>query len=142
MTDLELQVAHWAASTPLGLLEDELRALEEQRLELAARIEILKRHVGLLHAVRSLASGTPSAGVPAPPKRDAVLRVLADAPGSAMRLAEIREALIDRGWLGNDRRATHALEVAVATMAQRGEVLRIRRGLYQLPTHIPDEAAA
>ncbi|HVM57067.1 MAG TPA: hypothetical protein VMT74_06360 [Gaiellaceae bacterium] len=141
MTDFELQVAKWAASTPLELLEDELRELERRRMELEVRIDVLRRHVSLLGAARDLASGLTVHG-PALSKRDAVLRVLSDAPSEGMRLAEIRRALVQRGWLTGDRRATHALEVAVATMAQRGELRRIRRGLYELPRPLSDQVAA
>jgi hypothetical protein len=81
-------------------------------------------------------AGLPS-GNRRPSKPDGLLTVLAEAPGRKMRLREIRLELISRGWMGIGAAERHALEVAAATLAKRGEVDRVSRGIYRL--HVPTE---
>jgi len=141
MADLDPAVAQWAAAVPLEHVVRELETLERERLRLDARIALLKRHVGLLSAVRAFANGS-AAPLPVPSKRDAILRVLAENPTSALKLSEIREELVRRGWLAGDRRSVHALEVAITSMARRGDLRRVRRGLYELAPPPSHEVAA
>ena len=70
-------------------------------------------------------------------KREAVLAFLSEAPDLELKLVEIRRALIGRGWLTHGPGSIHALEVAVAGMAERGEIQGVRKGHYRLRTEAP-----
>jgi hypothetical protein len=92
------------------------------------------------HARRSLTdSPVPLRVVPGqqPTKREAALAFLAEHPDSEFKLIEIRRALIERGAMTNDQ--AHALEVAVREMEARGEIRRVRKGIYTLRSRIDDE---
>lgn len=67
-----------------------------------------------------------------PTKPRAVLAFLSEHPRRAFRLIEIRHALIARGWINDDQRSAHALEVAVRALHTRGQVERPQRGIYQI----------
>jgi hypothetical protein len=69
-----------------------------------------------------------------PTKPEAVLALLGEQPRARFRLAEIRDALIERGWMENTRQARHALEVAALNLAKRGAIQRIQKGVYWLGT--------
>jgi hypothetical protein len=64
----------------------------------------------------------------------AVLRFLSETTGRAWRLADLKAALIGRGWLEDSDRARHALQVTVLAMAKRGELEKPRTGYYSLAT--------
>jgi hypothetical protein len=70
-----------------------------------------------------------------PPKnrRRAILALMHDFPGKVWRYQEVREAMIERGWLDPDERANHALGVAMSKMASLGQLERPERGYYRLP---------
>ena len=67
-----------------------------------------------------------------PSKPAAVVALLREHRGRALRLIEIRNALIERGFMGTEKREVHALEVAVRALEARGAIERIRRGMYRL----------
>lgn len=67
-----------------------------------------------------------------PTKREAVLAFLGEHPDEDFKLIQIRRGLIARGWMAGDAASIHALEVAVRTMEQRGELRRPRKGIYTM----------
>ena len=73
-----------------------------------------------------------------PTKREAVLGFLSDYPEGDFKLVEIRRALIERGWMTGEKNDIHALEVAVIGMAERGEIHRIRKGIYTLRPQVKE----
>jgi hypothetical protein len=141
----------WLDDFPVAALDKRLTALLLQRRELDVEIRFLQaqlmRHRQYLEDLRPGAAGrerpTPASDASGaqpktqtPPKRLAALRLLSEAPGRAWRLAEIRQALIDRGWLEDNDRARHALQVTLLAMAKRGELQKPRTGFYQMPTDV------
>ena len=65
-------------------------------------------------------------------RREAVLALLGEKPDHAWKLAEMRAAMVQRGWLAADDSAAHALGVVVSKMARSGEIARPQTGYYQL----------
>lgn len=145
----------WLDAFPTERIERRLSALLTQRRSLDVEIRFLQAQlVRYRQYLEDLRPGTLTAsedgrrqngesdattGQPQmPPKRLAVLRLLAETPGRAWRLAEVRQALIERGWLEDSDRASHALQVTLLGMAQRGELNKPRTGFYRIPT---DETA-
>jgi hypothetical protein len=116
--------------------ERELAELHRQRGKLDEQIASYGRKLRTWESVRgSLGTKPRRLQVVAdnePTKREAVLAYLAEQPEAAFRLVEIRKGLIARGWMTSERRAIHALEVAVSGMADRGEIHRVRKGIYRL----------
>jgi hypothetical protein len=118
-----------------------LASLQSERDELDRQIAIEGRKVQAWeHARRSLAYPPPPLRVVAgqmPTKREAVLSFLAENPDSEFKLVEIRRGLIERGAMTNEQ--AHALEVAVRDMESRGEIRRVRKGIYTLRPRIEGE---
>ena len=111
----------------------QLAELERDRTQLDGRIDTTLRRLRAWEAAyRTLGqgSGLPSVTCVPHTKREAALLLLAERPDQELRLVEIRRALIERGWMTNAQ--AHALEVAVAEMAARGEIARVRKGVYSL----------
>ncbi len=107
--------------------------LERDRTQLDRRIDTTLRRLRAWEtAHRTLGRGSASSLVARVPhtKREAALLFLAEHPHEELRLVEIRRALIERGWM-TDAQA-HALEVAITGMAARGEIARLRKGVYSL----------
>jgi hypothetical protein len=114
----------------------QLADLERDRTQLDRRIDTTLRQLRAGQtALRALGRGSASPSVALVPhtKRDAVLLFLAEHPFEELRLVEIRRALIERGWMTAAH--VHALEVAITGMAARGEVARVRKGVYSLQAH-------
>ncbi|MFL5916077.1 MAG: hypothetical protein ACJ752_10645 [Gaiellaceae bacterium] len=72
-----------------------------------------------------------------PPKRVAVHRLLAENAFKEWKLGELREELIRRGWLADDERARHALQMLMLNMAKRGEIDKPRTGVYRAMVTVP-----
>lgn len=113
---------------------ERLQALQRQRDTVEDLIAAESRKLRAWQQARdSIKNPTPPLrAVPGhlPTKREAVLALLGAHPDSDFRLIEIRRALIERGEMTNDQ--AHALEVAVRDMEGRGEIRRVRRGIYTL----------
>jgi len=111
----------------------QLAELERDRTQLDGRIDTTVCRLRAWEAAhRTLGQGSALPSVTRVPhtKREAALLLLAERPDQELRLVEIRRALIERGWMTNAQ--AHALEVAVAEMAARGEITRVRKGVYSL----------
>lgn len=111
----------------------QLAELERDRTQLDRRIDTTLRRLRAWEAAhRTLGRGSTLPTVARVPhtKREAALLLLAERPHEELRLVEIRRALIERGWMTNTQ--AHALEVAVTGMAARGEIARVRKGVYSL----------
>ncbi len=130
----------WVRSFPIDEVKRHIADLERERAAISAEIEDLWRRVTLWSALRSLAvsevTDDASTDMPAPAKRDALLTLLAEAQGQPVRLVEMREEMIARGWLPRTPKAIHALEVAATTLARRGEAERVKKGIYRLPARL------
>lgn len=130
---LQAQVDH-EVQRLVSAIEAELRELRLARDELNARIrELVRRR--LVYAGRSGDRETlrRTAGPsPMPSKPTAVLAFLEEHRGRPFRLLEIRDGLVEREWMGTDKRDRHALEVAVLALTRRGEITRVGHGVYTL----------
>jgi hypothetical protein len=134
----------WLDAFPTTALERRLGTLLLQRRELDVEIRFLQaqlfRYRQYLEDLRpgstqeSPAAGGRVGGKPYPAKRLAVLRLLSESPGRALRLSDIRSALVHRGWLEDSDKARHALQVALLGMAKRGELEKPRTGFYRMAT--------
>ncbi len=69
-----------------------------------------------------------------PPLRQAILAVMNEwRHGSYIRLAQLRERLVERGWLTDSDSDAHRLQVTAGLMVRRGTLQRPEKGFYQLP---------
>ena len=138
---LEAEVDHGLGALIVAA-KAELSELERQRSQLDEKIAAHTRRIRTWETTqRTLRQQPPRLraleSAPAT-KRDAVLAFLADYPDDEFKLIDIRRALIERGWMTNAQ--SHALEVAVVGMAQRGEIQRVRKGIYTLRPRIVEAA--
>jgi len=135
----------WLEAFPLRQVELRLGTLIEQRRELDGEIRFLQNQIiryrqYLTDLNPEEEEETDSVGVLAqdqapqeyPPKRQAVLRLLAEAPGRSWKLSDIRDVLIQRRWLEDSEKARHALQVTVLNMAKRGDIEKPRKGIYRV----------
>ncbi len=131
----------WLRSFPIDEVKRQIADLEREQEGIAEAIAGLRRRLTMWSALSEFTSmesaDTPRSGVgQVPSKRDALLALLAEAQGQPSRLVEMREEMIARGWLARTPQAIHALEVAATTLAQRGEVERVKKGVYRLPSRL------
>jgi hypothetical protein len=137
----------WLEAFPNKELERRLSLLLTQRRKLDVEIRFIQtqlmRHRQYLEdlspgSTTAIAEAIPRTSARSrsqyPPKRMAVLRFLSETPGRAWRLADLKTGLIGRGWLEDNDRARHALQVTVLGMAKRGELEKPRTGYYSLAT--------
>lgn len=75
-----------------------------------------------------------------PPKRFAVFRLLGEDALKEWKLADLREELIRRGWLADDDKARHALQMLMLNMAKRGEIDKPRTGVYRAMVKVEDKS--
>jgi hypothetical protein len=114
-----------------------LTTLQRERDRILREIATYEAKLRVCEATRRSLSGT-KGGLRAvtegrvPTKPEAVLAFLAEQPRTTFRLSEIRDALMQRGWMEDTRQARHALEVAALNLAKRGAVQRVQKGLYRL----------
>ena len=153
-TPVEQQTAEsllrWLESFPRQQIERRLAGLVSQRRDLDIEIRFLQNQlVRYREYLADLQPGHPDAAPrqsavaqtgtvgarpdasPAyPPKRLAVTRLLAERPSYSWKLSEIRDALVERGWLEDSEKARHALQVVILKMAKSGEVGKPDTGIY------------
>lgn len=127
VVDFETELERLRAAVPTARIREELLALERERRRLEHRIAVLRTKLDVWLRLDTATAGDNSRRFPS--KRDAVLALLREGR-EARPLADIREELVARGWMSDDPASRHALEVAVAAMAKRRELVRLRRGVY------------
>lgn len=136
---LEERLDRWVEQFPIEAVRQELAALQQQKGSIEAAIRALNARLALWEAARRAADEagadwhvlvSSEGRASYPTKREAVLALLSEAPHAEWRLRDIRQELVSRGWLSYDRKAAHALEVAATMMAKRGEIHRVRKGIY------------
>ena len=125
------ELDEWVDSFPIEAVQRELNRLQEQKGTLEAAINALSRKLTIWNTLRSAhhSNGDPPKY---PTKRDALLAFFDEHPERELRLAEIRDGLIARGWAGDDAKSSHALQMALLTAHKRGEVDRVEKGVYKL----------
>ena len=129
----------WLEAFPSRQLERRLASLVQQRRDLDGEIRFLQNQIlryrqYLTDLNPPKDEEEPSAPIQAadglpkfPPKRTAVFRLLAETPGRSLKLAEVRETLIKRGWLEDTDKARHELveaEVEYKLTEQRASGVR------------------
>jgi hypothetical protein len=60
-------------------------------------------------------------------------------PGMALRAADVRDLMVERGWMEADE-DLHSIQVALSRLAREGKLERARQGVYRLPAG--EEASA
>jgi len=50
--------------------------------------------------------------------------------GHGMKLSELRDALVTRGWLTNSKNDYHRLQMTASNMVRAGQLKRPAQGLY------------
>lgn len=111
---------------PREQLREALAELQTMRAVIDEQIDALRR---LLEPVAFTGKTT------YPRKRDAVLGLLRERAGSEMPLAQIRAHLVTRGEIPNTRKAAHALQMMLSTLAREGEVERVKQGVYRIKSY-------
>jgi hypothetical protein len=133
---LEAQVEDGLAEL-IAVTRLKLTTLQRERDRILREISTYEAKLRVWEATRHSLGGT-RGGLRAvtegrlPTKPEAVLAFLAEHPRTTFRLSEVRDALIQRGWMEDTRQARHALEVAALNLAKRGAVQRVQKGLYRL----------
>jgi hypothetical protein len=126
----------------LAELDTELEALRTRRDRLNHAISTLarKRH---RYAAQLVDGGrlNPTATGKIP-KTDAADSVLREVAPRSMRLGELFEEIVRRGWCDDTSRDRHALEVAARSLERAGRVVRPRRGWYRSTSNAAQKAAA
>lgn len=136
--ELEAEIADGLAQL-IEVQRAEIDALLREREALDQKINARQRKLRSWETARTslgTAAQKPALQLVAaapPTKREAVLAFLAESSASEHKLIDIRRALLARGWMLEAE--VHALEVAVAEMARRGEIGRPRKGVYRLRPH-------
>ncbi len=69
---------------------------------------------------------------PALTKREAIFRLMNEQPLSPWKLADLRRTLIERQWIGDDKKSKHAFDVALSKLYKRGVIDRIGPATYKL----------
>ena len=116
----------------IHLMTQEIEHHERVRDAAAAEALALRRRRAVLQRLTSHETAGVAVREGLPSKPAAVVALLREHRGRALRLIEIRNALIERGFMGTEKREVHALEVAVRALEARGAIERIRRGMYRL----------
>ena len=129
----------------LDEIADQLRAalahLDEERQAINATYEDVQAKLRYIEQARRMLDSTAQTGTnghsaPVPSKREAALAVLAEI-GVPMKLSEIRDEMIRRGWLAPDEKAAHALQMMLSTLVKEGKVDRPAYGVYRLTNPAP-----
>ncbi len=64
--------------------------------------------------------------------RAAVLEVVNDGPPSQeWTTTDIRDGLVERGWMENSEKSVRTLQSALSRMQAEGRIVRVRHGVYQ-----------
>ena len=75
------------------------------------------------------------AHVTRPTTRQAILDTIIQDPARAWKLSEIRDAMVDHGWLTqDDPSGAHRVQMVASNMVRRGELVRPEFGYYALST--------
>ncbi len=125
----------------IGEAERRLTELRTLRAKVELEISVTEAKLGVWHAARRSLNGERHLAAVPRTKREAVLRLLGEHPFESFRLVAIREMLVERGWMVNDKNGRHALEVAVRNMEKRGELTRVETGVYKLVPPTTDGTA-
>ena len=144
-SDVASRLSEWYESFPADDVRSRIVELEKEMQERAAEIRFLSERLGEWEKFQGVLSGSLASSTSMTPvsengqyphKREAVLKVLGAEPLRTFKLEEIRQEMVDRGWLPDDDAGTHALQVYISNMAKRNEVERPRKGFYRykLPT--------
>ncbi len=121
-------------------LRGALEELDRERAHLDEVANDLRRKLALVQEARRTLSDTHGTNGKGPihSKREAVLALLGEDPEREFRLAEVRAELVARGWLSDNSKAAHALQMMLTTLHKEGRVARPRFGFYKLAS--PEEA--
>ena len=132
------QIESILGSITLEEAEAEKRRLESELHQTQAEIEKLSALIQLKRQVAAGANGTGGGGIPT--LRQAVIAGMNEwQPGSFVRLAQLRERLVARGWISNSKSDSHRLQVMASDMVRKGQLLRPETGTYQLPPATGEE---
>ncbi len=144
MNESPSKIEEWFASLPEEDIQREMDEWEERmreaNIEYNKRREILdlKRRWREAYAVRAPAatdaSKTEPTLFPERPSsiRESVLQVIASDPMKATWTAsELKDALVERGWMTNDQKSMRSLQSALSRMQAEGKIARVRHGVYR-----------
>jgi hypothetical protein len=93
------------------------------------------RDVSIVAASEAKRNGQTPAQKPLAPsftKREAIFKLMNEQPLSPWKLADLRQALVDRGWIDDDKKSKHAFDVALSQMHKRGIIDRVAAATYRL----------
>lgn len=119
----------WLQRFPREEVEGHIRDLER---ELSRWRHALALHDSFGGAANGASPETPDPDTP-PNRPAAIRRVIREGGNQPMAAGEIKDALIERGWLESDRRTLKRFYSAMSTMTKRGHLLRLHDSRYMLP---------
>jgi hypothetical protein len=135
------EVEKWLESLPEKTIEGELDDLRRERHGIDQRIEVREQALAMKRALaRESDGGAEGDDRPQPSRiramnppirgREAIRKVIAATPEKeTWTIAEMRRAIVDRGWIAN----THAVQVNLSRMYRDGELSKAGTGIYCLP---------
>jgi len=153
---VEQQLATWLEAFPTGEVDARIEELEVEIAEREQENERSRDEIDRLRGLQELRTRlAPSTGkngtVPEDAalfalaadtprkrpasKREAVRAVLQTKPFESWPLPDIRSALVKRGWLGDNPKDRHALDMTLSNMVKDGSIERPGKGRYRL---LPD----
>jgi hypothetical protein len=123
----------WLESFPYRDAQTRLKALQVKKQEIDAELMRLMQLVAVYeheHRPSRTQPEQPTEEVePVRSLRLAIARVMRDSD-RGMRLSELRDVLVERGWLTNTKNDYHRLQMAASNMVKAAQLKRPEQGLY------------
>lgn len=129
MADPTPQLQDWLKGFPREEAEVRIRDLERE-------LEGLRQALALHDAFIAPTNGGPPEkydGVEPPNRPEAIRTVLRRSGNQPMLPGEIKDAMIEHGWLTDDQRHLKRFYSTMSTMTTRNHLLRLHDGRYTLP---------
>lgn len=117
-----------------------LEKLRARRAELESEAEVVGGWIAMIERSLPTSNGNGRSLEAGPLVRystkDAVVAVLGERQGLAMTNKEIREAMIDAGWLTNAKDVNSVVNKAIRNLVSLGRVERVKYGHYALSAQL------
>jgi hypothetical protein len=126
--------------TPASVRERRRQKIAAQMSELERELQLLDSLPGSINGSVDTAGQPPSADsgatvvsvAKAPNKPQGMLIVMAEQPARTWKLSDIRDVMVDRGWLQPGEKGTHQIQNTAWKLKSRGDVVSPRNAYYRI----------